>query len=139
LSSEPVNFYFTDDQLECILDFAAQAVGSRAAVRGIGYHILGIEDLAKKEEAAALLRSLHARDWDGAARHVELAGVNNLLVGILLRVEAKEQPPHDYWVAMRSPYEYLDSASLVTWGEATAPPAVPMQALPLKGAGDRKS
>ena len=139
LSEEPVNSYFTDDQLDCILDFAAQVTGSLSAVRGIGYHIVGIEDLAKKEEAAALLRSLHAQDWDGASRHAELAGVNNLLVAILLRVEAEGQPPHDYWVAMRSPYEYLESVSLVTWGEVTTPPAVSMHALPLKGARDRKS
>jgi len=60
-------------------------------------------------------------------------------VAILLRVEAEGQPSHDYWVAMRSPYDYLESASLVTWGEVAAPPAVSMQALSLKGARDRKS
>jgi hypothetical protein len=138
LSTGPVNPYFTEDQIECLLNFAAQTVGSLSAVRGIEYYILGIEDLAKKEEAAALLRSLQAQDWDGAARHVELAGINNLLVAILLRIDSKEHGLRNYWVAMRSPFEYLDAASLITWGEVTVPPAVPMQTLPLETAHHRK-
>ena len=139
LSTEPVNPYFTEDQIECLLNFAAQAVGSLSAVRGIEYHILGIEDLAKKEEAAALLRSLQAQDWDGAARHVELAGVNNLLVAILLRIDAIGPGPRNYWVAMRSPFEYLDAASLIAWGKVTAPLAVSMQTLSLEAARHGKS
>jgi hypothetical protein len=124
--------YFTKDQAACILEFAAQVAGSRSALRGVRYHVMGMADLAKKEEAAALVRSLQSQDWESAARHRELAGGNDLLVGLLLHIDVEGERKHDYWIAMRSPFDYLDSASLLTCGEIALPPRVSMSELPLE-------
>jgi hypothetical protein len=131
--------YFTDDQTDCILDFAAQVSGSLSAVRRIGYKILGTANLAEKDQATDLLRSLQGQDWSAAARHGELAGANNLLVAILLHIDADGGQLGDYWVAMRSPFEYLDSASLVAWGRIDNAPQVAMSGLPLANTRGKKS
>jgi hypothetical protein len=97
----------------------------------VSYHVIGTADLAKKDEAAGLLQSLRSEDWEGAARHRELAGANDLLVGIVLDIDAADKRTHHYWIAMRSPFEYLDSASLLACGEIANPPRIAMSELPL--------
>ena len=131
--------YFTDDQNECILDFAAQTVGSRQAVRSISFQILGTADLADKNQATHLLRCLEGQDWSAAARHSELAGVNNLLVAILLHIDDDKGQSRDYWVAMRSPFEYIESASIMAWGSIAHAPEVAMSVLPLENARGKQS
>ncbi|MGA8030702.1 MAG: hypothetical protein WB992_26455 [Bryobacteraceae bacterium] len=132
------NDYLADDQVGCILNFATNLVGDRSAIRSMSYHILGIEDLAKKEEAAAMLRSLEAQHWAAVAGHRELAGTNNLLVAIILHIDAVALRVHDYWIAMRSPFEYLESASLIGAGEIQRSPDIAMSPLPMEPVAGNK-
>ena len=127
-----------DDQIECILDFAAGVAGERSALREIQYNILGTADLARGNEARALLHSLESEDWEDTAIHQEIAGVNNLLMAILLHIELAILHSQDYWIAVRSPFEYLESASVIACGRIASLPKVQMSVLSLNS-GERKA
>ena len=111
---------FTDTQREALRTFAEQISGS-TPVRGLSARIIGIEDLAKPGKAEALLNSLHSEDWQAASTHQAIAGTNNLLLAILLRVQIEGNVALDYWVAMRSPFELLDSSEIVDYGKIHSP------------------
>jgi len=128
----------SDDQIECIIDFAAGVAGERSSLREIQYNIVGTADLAQGDEARALLRSLESEDWQDAASHQEIAGVNNLLMAILLHIELAILHSQDYWVAVRSPFEYLESASVIACGRIASLPKVQMSVLSLNAA-ERKA
>jgi len=120
---------FDSAQLEVLTEFARQVAGRGSAVRRVSYHLLGSEDLADRREASALLRALQAHDWPAAAGHQAAAGANNLLLGLLLRVEEDGGASSDYWVAMRSPFELMDWPSVVTCGKVAAAPPLAMRRL----------
>jgi len=110
---------FTDQQREALRTFAEHISGS--VINGLRARIIGIEDLAKPRQAEALLNSLHSEDWRAASTHQAIAGTNNLLLAILLRVQVKGNLTLDYWVAMRSPFELLDSSEIVAYGKTHKP------------------
>jgi len=121
--------YLTQAQTQCLHDFAVEVLGSRSAVRQISYHLLGSADLADRQNASAMLQALQSQDWASASRHNALAGANNLLLGILLRVDAEDGRSVDYWVAMRSPFEILDAPTLVACGKVDQLPQVTLAPL----------
>jgi len=110
---------FADTQREALRTFAEQVSGSM--VHGFSACIIGIEDLADAAKAEALLNSLQLEDWEAASTHQAIAGLNNLLLGILLRVQIEGDVFLDYWVAMRSPFELLDSSEIVAFGKPRNP------------------
>jgi hypothetical protein len=120
-SSQP---YLTEAQTQCLHGFGAEILGARSIVRQISYHLIGSADLKDRDQAAAMLRALQFQDWVSASSHNALAGANNLLLGVLLRVEAEDGTSVDYWVAMRSPFDLLDAPSLVACGKVDRLPEV---------------
>ena len=120
-SSRP---YFTQAQAQCLRGFATDALGSGSAVHRISYHVVGSADLAERQTATAMLRALQSQDWVSASSHNAIAGATNLLLGILLHIDAEDGTSVDYWVAMRSPFEILDAPSLVACGKVDRPPQV---------------
>jgi len=110
---------FTDQQREALRTFAEYISGS--VVHGLSARIIGIEDLALPAKAEALLNSLHSEDWRAVSTHQAIAGTNNLLLAILLRVQIEGNVALDYWVAMRSPFELFDSSEIVAYGKTHSP------------------
>jgi hypothetical protein len=110
---------FTKQQRDVLRTFAEAVSGS--AIHDVSARIIGIEDLANPAKAEALLNSLRAEDWRAASTHQAIAGTNNLLLAILLRVQAEGNVALDYWVAMRSPFELLDSSEIVAYGKPHGP------------------
>ena len=110
---------FTDTQREALRTFAEQVSGS--VVHGLSACIIGSEDLAKPGKAEALLNALQLEDWEAASTHQAIAGINNLLLGILLRVQIEGDVSFDCWVAMRSPFELLDGPEIVAYGKTHSP------------------
>ena len=114
-----VSLNFTDQQRDALRTFAEYISGS--VIHDVNARIIGIEDLAKPAQAEALLNSLHSEDWQAASTHQAIAGTNDLLLAILLRVQIETNVALDYWVAMRSPFELLDSSEIVAYGKTHSP------------------
>lgn len=127
--SGPIRAFFNAAQVEVLRNFAAEVAGPDATLQRVTYHLLGSEDLADRQAATALLRALQSQDWASASAHNAIAGVNDLLLGIFLRLEFEGRSGADYWVAMRSPFELFDSPSLVAYGPAEAAPGAPLALL----------
>jgi hypothetical protein len=131
LSTASSQAYLTEAQAQCLHGLAAEILGSRSAIRQLSYHLVGSADLAERDKATAMVQALQSQDWDSACSHNALAGRNDLLLGILLRVDAEDGTSVDYWVAMRSPFDMLDAPSLVTCGKVDRLPEVTLA--PLSG------
>jgi len=125
----PPRAVFNEAQTQCLRGFAAQVLGSESAVCQIHYHLLGCADLADHDKAVAMLRALRSEDWASASNHNALAGANNLVLGILLRIHAGTGTQVDYWVAMRSPFDILEAPTLVACGKVASTPQVKLTPL----------
>lgn len=105
----------TKAQREVLRYFAEQVSGSPVPMQSLSCSVVGIEDLANRREAQALLEALQLEDWTRVSSHQAIAGTNNLLLGILVRLQ-EDSATSDYWVAMRSPFDLLDSPEIVAYG-----------------------
>jgi hypothetical protein len=119
-----------DPTSELLNDFAEQLSRSAPEIARIDYALIGSEDLAGRLEATRLLEALQSGDWKSAAGHNAIAGTNDLLLGIWLRVETLDRGVVDYWVAMKSPFELMDSPSILDYGTMRVPPS-DVQLVPL--------
>jgi hypothetical protein len=111
---------FTEAQREALRYFAEQISGSPVRVQAVSCWIVGIEDLANRGEAQALLEAMQIEDWPAVSSHQAIAGTNDLLLGILVRLP-EQSAPSEYWVAMRTPFDLLDSAQIVAYGRLARP------------------
>jgi hypothetical protein len=122
--------FFSEAQTECLVEFAKEAAfdSGFAPVR-IRYRLIGSEDLADRTKATAMLQALQSQDWALVARHNALAGRNNLVLGILLSLEGGNGHSVSHWVAMRSPFEILDSPTIIAAGLVTQMPRLELSVL----------
>ncbi|HXD33120.1 MAG TPA: hypothetical protein VN643_18505 [Pyrinomonadaceae bacterium] len=111
----------TNAQIKALWDFAKQV--TRLPVKCLSARIIGVEDLANRRKAEALLDALRQADWLAASNHQAIAGLNNLLLGVLLQAQTAGNAVSYYWAAMRSPFELLDSPEILAFGEVNRPPA----------------
>src|SRR5215467_11644864 len=122
--------FFTDAQTECLVEFARQAAGAKGfSPVNIRYRLLGSEDSSNKSRATAMLEALQSQNWDSVARHNAVAGCNNLLLGILLRLEAGDGRISEHWIALRSPFEILDGPEILAAGEIKQMPRLELRLL----------
>ena len=119
-----------DPTSELLNDFAEQLSRSGPEVARVDYALIGSEDIADRLHATRLLEALRNGDWKSVAGHNAIAGTNDLLLGIWLRVEALDSGVVDYWVAIKSPFELMDSPSVLDYGTMRVPPS-DVQLVPL--------